>query len=83
MKRGRCRGCGAEIVWIYTSSGKNMPCDSKPVLYWQKAKAPGKVVTPNGETLSCEFQGDIDTATGIGYISHFSTCPKAASFKRK
>jgi hypothetical protein len=83
MKRGKCRGCGAEIVWIKTSSGKSMPCDPKPVLYWEKAKAPGKVVTPNGETLSCKFQGDIDAATGIGYISHFSTCPKAVNFKRK
>ncbi|MCF8017819.1 MAG: hypothetical protein K9L62_00340 [Vallitaleaceae bacterium] len=83
MKRGKCRGCGAEIVWIQTNAGKSMPCDPCPVPYWEKSKAQGKVVTPNGETLSCEFNGDIKNATGYGYISHFSTCPQAARFKKK
>ena len=83
MKRSKCRGCGAEIVWIRTVLGKSMPCDPDPILYWQKEKAPGKIVTPNGEVRSCELQGEPDGATGIGYISHFSTCPKGASFKKK
>jgi len=83
MRRGKCRGCGTEIVWIMTSSGKSMPCDPSPVPYWQKSKATGKVVTPNGEVLSCEFQGEPNKATGLGYVSHFSTCPNAAQFKKK
>jgi len=83
MRNSKCRGCGAKIVWISTCAGKSMPCDPGPVLYWQKEKAPGKVVTPNGEVISCVFEGDEDAATGIGYISHFSTCPKAAKFKRR
>lgn len=83
MQIGKCRGCGAQIVWIRTNSGKSMPCNSVPVTYWEKAKAAGKVTTPNGETVSCEFEGDIDKATGIGYISHFSTCPQAKKFKKK
>jgi len=83
VKRGKCRGCGAEIIWIKTSAGKSMPCDPEPVPYWQKPKAPGKIVTPNGEILSCEFEGNLSNATGLGYISHFSTCPKAEYFKKK
>lgn len=83
MKKGRCRGCGTEIIWIKTASGKSMPCDYDPVMYWQKDKALGKVITPNGEVISCVFDGDMDKATGIGYISHFSTCPQATSFRRK
>jgi hypothetical protein len=59
-----------------------MPCNPIPVPYWEKPKAPGKVVTPNGQTLSCEFEGNLSDATGIGYISHFSTCPKAKCFKK-
>lgn len=80
--RNKCRGCGESIVWIKTPAGKSMPCDSTPVTYWAKPKAAGKVVTPNGEVVSCEFEGDLHTATGIGYISHFSTCPQATKFKR-
>lgn len=83
MKRGTCRGCGAPIVWIATAGGKSMPCDAYPTPYWEKPKAPGKIVTPNGVVLSCVFEGDIHNATGIGYISHFSTCPKAGQFRKK
>lgn len=72
-----CKGCGAEIIWI----GK-MPCDPERVPYWAKEKAKGKVVTPNGEVLSCEFSGDPQKATGGGYISHWSTCPNAGQFRR-
>ena len=82
MNRGRCRGCGADIVWIRTLGGKSMPCDAKVVTYWAKDKAEGKVVTPNGEVISCEFSGDLEKATGVGYLSHFSTCPTASQFKR-
>lgn len=78
----KCRGCGAEIIWIKTPAGKSMPCDSEPVPYWQKAGASGKVVTPNGEVISCEFSGELSRATGRGYIPHWSTCPAAGSFKK-
>lgn len=74
----RCKGCGAEIFWI-----GRIPCDPDPVTYWEKPKAKGKVVTPNGMVLSCEFAGDLSKATGVGYISHWSTCPSAGQFRRQ
>jgi len=38
----KCRGCGAEIIWLQTEKGKPMPCD------------PGKVtvVTEKGQVVS-------------------------------
>ena len=82
MRKGRCRGCGADILWIKTAAGKNMPCDPEPVTYWARKGAAGKVMTPNGEVISCDFTGDLKKATGIGYVSHFSTCPSAGKFRR-
>lgn len=79
----KCKGCGAEIIWIGTAGGKSIPCDPAQVYYWERAKAKGKVVTPNGEVLSCVFEGDPQKATGIGYVSHWSTCPCAGQFKRR
>jgi len=79
----KCKGCGADIIWIKTPGGKSIPCDAEPVTYWERAKAPGKVVTRNGEVLSCVFEGDPDKATGIGYISHWSTCPCAERFRKE
>ena len=78
IKMAKCKGCGQDIIWI----GK-MPCDPDPVTYWQKPKAKGKIVTPNGEVISCEFFGDPQSATGIGYVPHWATCPKAGEFRRR
>lgn len=30
---GRCAGCGAQIIWIKTKAGKNMPCNTLLVDY--------------------------------------------------
>lgn len=30
-KVATCRGCGAEIVWLKTQKGKNMPVDAETV----------------------------------------------------
>lgn len=37
----KCKGCGAEIVWIKTKAGKAMPCDTNKVT----------IITDNGETV--------------------------------
>lgn len=79
----RCKSCGAQIVWIKMQSGKTMPADPERVVYWAKPGAAGRVITPNGEVVSCEFDGDLNSATGVGYISHFSTCPNADKHRRK
>lgn len=78
-----CKGCGARIVWIKTPDGKSMPCDAQQVIYKQRAGAKGKIVTSNGEVVSAEVTNDLGTATGIGYVPHWATCPAADGFKRK
>ena len=77
-----CRGCGRPIIWIRTGGKKSMPCDPEPVTYWQTPGGCQKIVTRNGEVLSAELNGPEDKATGVGYISHFATCPKADMFRR-
>ena len=78
-----CRGCGAQIVWIKTAGGKAMPCDPEPVAYKQATLGRLKIVTQNGEVLSGDREADPDQATGLGYISHFATCPAADNFRRR
>ena len=83
MSYGKCRGCGAEIAWIKTRSGKSMPCDPRLEPYWARKGAKGKILTPNGDVVSCDFEGNLSEATGVGYVPHFATCPNADSFRRK
>lgn len=82
MRIVKCKGCGAPIVWIPTLGGKSMPCDAKQVIYKERKGAKGKIVTPNGEVLSAEPTNDLGAATGIGYVPHWATCPKAKDFKK-
>lgn len=38
----KCKGCGAEIVWITTKAGKQMPCNNEKTT----------IVTEQGETVT-------------------------------
>lgn len=83
MRNAVCKGCGASIVWIGTSGGKSMPCEAVPVYYKMNAKGKEKIITPNGVVITCDIVHDPDIATGIGYIPHWSNCPKSDTFRKK
>jgi hypothetical protein len=70
----RCRSCGAEILWARTTSGKPMPLDREP-------SANGNVLLRDGVA---QVLGPLDVAvTGEPlYLSHFATCPSAASHRK-
>jgi hypothetical protein len=77
-----CKACMAAIVWIKTPAGKSIPCNETPVYYIEKPKSGKKrIVTQNGEVLSCEYTEDPSKATGVGYVPHWATCPYADRFK--
>lgn len=78
----KCKGCGADIVWIKTPGGKSMPCDSAQLTYWKNSHGSDIIVTPNGEVFRANLTGDLAQATGIGYRSHFATCPAANKFRK-
>ena len=79
----RCKSCGAEIVWVKTRAGKDMPCDPGLIPFWAKFKATSKVVTLDGDVVSCLLDGDPDEISGVGRIPHWATCPNAAQHKRR
>lgn len=82
MRITECRACHAQIGFIKTVAGKTIPVNPEEVAYEQKAGGSLKIVTPNGEVLSAERPADPQKATGIGYISHFATCPASDSFRK-
>ena len=78
---GICKGCGAEILWIRTKTGKTMPVDEKPVPYYEGGSA--KIVLEDGSVVKGSLDGPEESFKGFGYISHFATCPKAGNFRRR
>lgn len=84
MRNAVCKGCGAAIVWISTPSGKSMPCDATLRYYIQKSQSGSKkIVTPNGEVISCEYTDDPNKATGVGFAPHWWSCRCAGNFKTR
>jgi len=80
-----CKGCGAEIDFIRTPTGKLMPVDKDMVPYWQKDGAPGKIVKRNGLLVSAVFteeEAPPEAHMSYGRVPHWATCPKADKFKR-
>ena len=82
MRNTFCKSCGKEIVWIKTIAGKAMPCDAAPQYYRQRPGGKRKIVTPNGEVLSCEILENPEQATGVGYTPHWATCSAPNRFRR-
>lgn len=83
MRASTCKGCGAAIVWIRTPGGKSMPCDATPRYYIEKPRSGSKkIVTPNGEVISCEYTEDPHKATGTGFAPHWGSCLAAGTFRK-
>lgn len=59
-----------------------MPCDADTKYYIEAKGGSKKIVTPNGEVLSCEYTDNPAEATGIGYVPHWGTCTAAWKFKK-
>lgn len=75
----KCRSCGAEIAWVKTSSGANMPVDPD-YIHYHEAKEGDKLVTDCGQVL--HVWPDAAFRNLKGRISHFSTCPNADEHRK-
>ena len=85
----KCKSCGADIIWIKTAAGKNMPCDAQPISYDTAHPATAEcvqggrqvltLVTPDGRITRGIYNPESEK---YGYLSHFSTCPNADSFRK-
>jgi len=82
---GRCRSCGRQVLWIKTKAGKNMPCDTKLLAYVipESGKGKERIVTEIGEVVSADITDNEAERDGLGYISHFATCPNADYHRKR
>ena len=74
----QCNSCRAEIIWIKTPAGKNMPVDAT-------ASDSGTVEIVNYPDARIHNKYDAEVARIAGkklYTSHFATCPNARQHRR-
>ena len=77
----RCKGCGAEIDWIMTHTGKYMPVDPEPV-FVAVDDGSDVFVTDEGEVIHGREVPANDGSAEVAFVSHWATCPAASSFRR-
>ena len=84
----RCRGCGAEVLWIRTAANRRKtPVDAEPVSILQGAggdtflQKDGNVVF--GRKIGDAWDDDPDANVIEAYESHFSTCPVGGQFRNR
>jgi len=72
----KCKYCRAPIRFITTiKNNKQMPVDGDSRPYWLKAKGSKKIVTAQGEVLSCEYEGE-GKEDGHGWVPHHASCSR-------
>lgn len=64
----KCKSCGAEIVWLKTINGKNIPVNVP--------KFEDGEIAHEAVTTASEFNPDY-------MIAHFATCPNAGQHRKR
>ena len=84
----RCRGCGAEVIWIRTAaSRRKTPADAEPVWILQDGggntflQKDGSVIF--GRKIGDAWDDDPDANVIEAYESHFATCPVGGQFRNR
>lgn len=78
-----CKSCGEPIYFIRSVGGKYIPVDAETRLFKRSLDGPDQIVTREGDVLRCVLDVAPEEAEGVGYLSHFATCPAAAAWRRR
>lgn len=86
----QCRSCHAEIEWVVTERGKNMPIDAEPVEGGNLVFT-GTIHHSVGRASYREvryLRKGIQPSTLLGeseetYVSHFATCPNSEQHRAR
>ena len=84
----RCKGCGAEVIWIRTKANRRrMPVDAEPIwiLMTGKGKSYFKLdgTVLFGQRIGDAWDDDPDANAIQVYESHFATCPVGGQFRNR
>lgn len=77
-----CRDCKAQIIFIRTEDGRNMPCDINMVPYKEDKNGKSQIFTRGGKRISCEVGIPVESCTAYGYIPHYKSCRARAGLER-
>jgi hypothetical protein len=79
----QCRSCKASVIWAVSEKGKRIPMDADPVadgnfILEYSAVGEPPVARPRNATI-----GTVEFRDGLGFKSHFATCPDAGEWRKR
>ena len=76
-----CRGCGAQIEWIKTTAGRNMPVDPEPVFVIE-GEGRDRFVLDDGAVIAGRIARPEEgrPELPVAFVPHWKTCPNAGDF---
>lgn len=77
-----CRSCGRPIVWARTSNNKSIPLDPEPAPRGNLVVSLTDSILHAGVTRGPQLDG-LRAAHKPLYLSHFTTCPNADTWRKK
>jgi hypothetical protein len=78
-----CRSCDAVIRWCVTKNGRKMPVDAQPSIHGNVVLTPRhRGEPPRADVYATHTDALAAAPDGETYLSHFTTCPKAATHRR-
>jgi hypothetical protein len=83
---GKCRSCGAPIMWIRTEKGKMMPVDMETERFYPDPRGEKLYIMNDGHTMRgtpAPEGEEILPCVASGFVSHFATCPDAGKFRKR
>lgn len=75
----QCKSCDAEIIWVTTENGKDMPIDAQPSPDGRFRK---ERVEGNKKIVHYVRDNELEENTARLYTTHFETCPNASEHRR-
>ena len=82
MNSGKCRGCGAPIVWVRTWKGNCMPCEAVPVNFTPDVDGKERFLVEGGQVVrGTTVPGEFLDEKNVGFRPHWQKCPAAGLFR--
>lgn len=78
MNRAKCSKCRADIIWVKTAKGKNIPLDAAP------NEAGNMYIYGFGDDATAHAlkKGESPPNNMPRYMPHHATCPNAKEFRK-
>ena len=78
--KGKCRSCGAALMWIDTEAGRRMPVNPGPVYYHVTERGESFI---NARGVTQKGVRCVSTSPGarVGFKTHWQSCPGANNFR--